>query len=110
MSHITAGHIHNSPSKNLVRADQASSEGISSSVFNFANVTKEGLVDNTLTMYPNGGATPTIFRDYVNSNFPLFREDMLVKAGAVFGGLVKRDFIKEDVASVGFLSFLSCQA
>jgi hypothetical protein len=61
VSHITSGYINNSPSKRLVRVNEAfegvgGADGVlngtsASSVFNYANVTKEGLVDNTLITY-----------------------------------------------------------
>ncbi|KAK0389691.1 hypothetical protein NLU13_3264 [Sarocladium strictum] len=93
LSHITQGYITNSGSKNLVRVDQGNDDGPSSSVFDYKNVTKDGLVDNTLTTYAPGSSKPVVWRGYVNSNFPIFQGDILVKYGAVFTGLVDRDFV-----------------
>lgn len=118
LSHITAGHIVNSPTRKLVRVDEAYEGGLASSLFNYANVTDGGLVDNTLTTF--GGASPdqiTVWRGFVNSNFPLFSADLLAQTGAVFGGLVARDLIRGQVASVGpstaqplqLLTMLACQ-
>lgn len=110
LSHITTGFITNSPSKGFVRTDEAfegfvrADEGfggnLASSFFNYANVTKEGLVDNTLTTYSSNSTKPDVWRGYVNSNFPIFEQRMLVKAGAVFGGLVHRQFVEGRVAAV----------
>ena len=110
LSHITSGFINNSPSKGIVRVDEAfegfihadggKSGNLASSFFNYANVTKEGLVDNTLTTYGGNSTEPDVWRGYSNSNFPLIKQDVLVKAGAVFGGLVHRQFVKGRVAAV----------
>lgn len=100
LSHITAGYIENSPSKGLVRVDEAYDGELATSFFNYANVTKSGLVDNTLTTYDQKHTKPTVWRGYVNSNFPIFDQNILVKAEAVYQGLVKRDFISSPVAAV----------
>ncbi|KAJ5392471.1 hypothetical protein N7509_007961 [Penicillium cosmopolitanum] len=63
LSHITTGYIRNSPSQLLVRADEAYDGTLASSVFNYANSTKEGLVDNTLTSYDESGK-PTVWRGW----------------------------------------------
>ncbi|KAF4995732.1 hypothetical protein FGRMN_4939 [Fusarium graminum] len=99
LSHIAAGFIENSPSEKFVRVDAATDGEMISSYFNYANVTKEGLVDNTLTTYDHNGSQPNIWRDYVNSNFPAFNKNILVEAGATFEGLVKRDFVPSAVAA-----------
>ncbi|GIJ90092.1 hypothetical protein Asppvi_009042 [Aspergillus pseudoviridinutans] len=99
LSHITTGFINNSPSQNFVRVDEAFEGGLASSFFNYTNTTKEGLVDNTLTTFGHESNEPTIWRGYVNSNFPLFPEDILVQSGAVFSGLVRRQFNKDLVAA-----------
>ncbi|KAF5675555.1 hypothetical protein FHETE_2552 [Fusarium heterosporum] len=99
LSHIIAGFIENSPSKKFVRVDAAADGEMISSYFNYANITKEGLVDNTLTTYDRNSSQPNIWRDYVNSNFPAFNENILVEAGATFEGLVQRDFVPSAVAA-----------
>lgn len=110
LSHITTGFINNSPSKGFVRVDEVFGDSgnaaqgpgstLATSVFNYANVTNEGLVDNTLTSYTSNSTKPDVWRGYVNSNFPIIEQDMLVKAGAVFGGLAHREFVKAPVAAV----------
>ncbi|CAM1507636.1 Fc.00g072770.m01.CDS01 [Cosmosporella sp. VM-42] len=99
LSHITTGYINNSPSQGFVRADEASNGSLASSLFNYANVTKEGLVDNTLTTYNPSSSKPDVWRGYVNSNFPIFGEDILIQAGAVFVGLDRRNFIEGQVTA-----------
>lgn len=97
LSHIMTGYIDNSPAKGMVRVNEAYDDAPASSVFNYANVTGDGLVDNILTIY--NGTTPYVWQGYVNSNYPIFEQDFLAKADAVFGGLVTRQF-NGDVASV----------
>jgi hypothetical protein len=73
------------------------------SLFNYANTTQEGLVDNTVTTYASNSTKPDVWRGYVNSGFPLFQGDLLIKNEGVFGGLVKRQFIDGNVAAVSRL-------
>lgn len=103
LSHITTGYIVNSPSRGFVRVDQANDEGFGTSLFNYANVTEDGQVDNILRMYTANSTAPNIWQGFVNSNFPIFQEDILVQAGAVFSGLVKRTFWTGQVAVVRIL-------
>ena len=100
LSHITAGYIENSPSKAFVRADEAYEGEMASSFFDYSNVTEAGLVDNTLTTYDHKSIKPTVWRGYVNSNFPIFDKKILVDSGAVFEGLVNRNFNPSPVAAV----------
>lgn len=53
-----------------------------------------------MTTFDHKSNEPTIWRGFVNSNFPLLPEDILVKSGAVFGGLVRRQFNEDLVAAV----------
>ena len=100
LSHITTGYMYNSPSANIVRVDEVYKGTIASSVFNFANVTKYGLVDNTLTSVFEDFRGPSVFRGYVNSNFPLIIGSFLVDMEAVFTGLVDRSLISGQLSSV----------
>lgn len=100
LSHITAGYISNSPSLGIVLVDEASDSGLASSLFNYANTTRDGLVDNTLSTYSRSSSNVDVWRGYVNSAFPLFAQDFLVTNNAIFGGLVKRQFCEGYVASV----------
>ncbi|KAH6971084.1 hypothetical protein BKA56DRAFT_495308 [Ilyonectria sp. MPI-CAGE-AT-0026] len=103
LSHITTGYITNSPSQGFVRAVEAFDGNMASSLFNYKNVTQDGLVDNTMTTYYPKSAKPEVWRGYVNSGFPLFSEDILIQGGAVFVGLVQRQFIDGRVAAWSLL-------
>lgn len=94
--------MYNNPSKNHVRVDETFEDGLASSLFDFSNVTKDGLVDNTLTSVFKDFAHPDVWRGYVNTNYPLIAADFLAKNGAVFAGLVDRQFLEGKVASVRF--------
>jgi hypothetical protein len=80
--------------------DEAFDTQLASSYFNYSNVTKSGLVDNILTTYDHKHTNPSVWRGYVNSNFPIFDKKILVDSGAVFVGLVKREFNTSPVAAV----------
>ncbi|CRG84844.1 Anoctamin-5 [Talaromyces islandicus] len=99
LSHIMSGYMYASPSQNLVRVDETYDGGLARSIFNYANVSNEGLVENILTSFTDNLTNPTVWTGYVESNYPLFTDDFLVKNEAVFGGLVKRDFLEGQVAS-----------
>ncbi|OAA43777.1 hypothetical protein NOR_04352 [Metarhizium rileyi] len=99
LSHIQIGYMYNAPSKNMVRADEVFEDGLATSVFNFANVTSDGLVDNTLTSVFRDFAHPDVWRGYVRTNYPLIRADFLISSEAVFSGLVERALIPGKVAS-----------
>ena len=100
LSHITTGYIDNAPSEGFVRVDEAFDGQLASSFFDYSNVTDSGLVDNTMTTYNHNSTTPSVWRGYVNSNFPIFQKNILVEAGAVYERLVQRDFIPSPVAAV----------
>lgn len=101
ITNIAAGYIVNSPSKGTVRVYVTSKGGLESSNFNYANVTEEGLVDNIVTTYSDDSENPAnVWRDFVNSNFPIFKETILVDSGAVFAGFVKRRIVEGRVAAV----------
>lgn len=89
--------INNSPAEGVVRVNEAYDDAPASSVFKYTYVTGDGLVDNVLTIY--NGTTPYVWQGYVDSNYPIFEQDFLAKADAVFGGLVTRQF-NGKVASV----------
>lgn len=100
LSHITSGFMYFSPSQNLVRVDEAYDGSLAASIFDYKNVTQDGRVQNTLYSYTDSLTTPDVWNGYVVSDFPLFKTDMLVEKGAVFGGLVERDLLKGKVAAV----------
>lgn len=92
-----------SPSQNLVRVDEAYDGSLAASIFDYKNVTQDGRVLNTMYSYTEDLTNPDVWSGYVVSNFPLFKADMLVEKGAVFGGLVERDLLKGKVAAVSSL-------
>ncbi|RHZ43941.1 uncharacterized protein CDV56_102991 [Aspergillus thermomutatus] len=98
LSHVTSGYIYFSPSQGIVRADEAFDGAMATSVFDYDNMTADGLVDNTMTSF-GFDMRPVVWRGYVLSNYPLFAEDMLVQGGATFGGLVERDIVRGRVAA-----------
>ena len=85
LSHIMTGYIDSSPTTKIMRMVEAYDDAPASSVFNYANVTTDGLVDNFMTIY--NGTKPYLQQGYVNSNYPIFEKDFLVKNDAVFRGL-----------------------
>lgn len=92
------GYIDNSPNKKIVRVNEAYDDAPASSVFNYANVTEDGLVDNLMTIF--NGTKPYVWQGYVNSNYPILGMGFLITNKAVFEGLVTRRFTERDVASV----------
>ena len=76
---------------------------IASSLFDYTNISSDGLVSNTLyTLSPSVLSKPEVFSDYVNPGFPLFTEDILISNNAAFTGLVDRSRNGNGVvASVG---------
>ncbi|KAJ4302881.1 hypothetical protein N0V90_001772 [Kalmusia sp. IMI 367209] len=100
ITNIAAGYILNSPSQKTVRVYVTSKIGLESSNFDYANVTDEGLVDNIVTTYSDDSENTTnVWRDYVNSNFPIFDKTILADSGAVYAGLVERRIVKGLVAA-----------
>jgi hypothetical protein len=102
LSHITSGYVQNTPSKLQVRVDEAFGGTIASSIFNYANISVNGEIENILTSTTSSDLIDlTTFRGYVTPNFPLWPEDILQQnGGAVFTGMVDRELIPEKVASV----------
>ncbi|KAF5015766.1 hypothetical protein F66182_12780 [Fusarium sp. NRRL 66182] len=102
LSHITSGYIYNIPDQAQVIATEAYAGNLATSTFNYANISQDGLVDNTVIYFPVGGndTSPEMFRDYVNPGFPLIKDDFLVSNGAAFGGLVSRELLPGKVAAV----------
>lgn len=101
VTNIAAGYMVNSPSQGIVSIQITSKIGLESSKFDYANVTNEGLVDNTVTTYDvNSESNSTVWRDYVNSNFPIFGQTILIDNSAVYAGLAQRRITEGLVAAV----------
>ncbi|EED18048.1 conserved hypothetical protein [Talaromyces stipitatus ATCC 10500] len=101
LSHITSGYIYNLPKQNLVISNEAYDGNLAASTFNYANISKDGLVDNTIIYIPIDGndTNSESYRGYVNPGFPLIKDDFLVSNGASYGGLVRRELLPDKVAS-----------
>jgi hypothetical protein len=90
ISNIGAGFLYNSPTAMKVRADVTFGLNIGTSIFDYTNISADGLVSNILyTFSPSLASSPNIFSEYVNPGFPLFTQDILQVNGAVFTGLVE---------------------
>ncbi|KAL9565318.1 hypothetical protein ACKAV7_010678 [Fusarium commune] len=89
---IVTGYLENSGSQGIIRVDQAYDGSLTSSVYDYNNMTDDTMVDHTMTTFESGASCPKVSRDYANVTFPLFSKDMLIKGGAVFTGSVTRDF------------------
>lgn len=99
---ITTGFVHNSPSERSVRVDHTVNGSLFSSVFDYANTSRGGLlVDNIRTRSSSSDACEpaVVWRGYVDSDFPLIEADVLGSAGAVFQGLLERSFVRGYVAA-----------
>ncbi len=104
MSHIASGYIYNSPSNQKIRVDEAFDSNFASSLFDYTDISSDGLVSNTLyTLAPCIAATPQFWQGYVMPVFPLFSSDILVTCNAVFTGVVD-DRFNGKVASVSYSS------
>ena len=91
LSHISAGVLYNSPTANKVRADESYDMNIASSLFDYNNLSSDGLVSNTVYDFtPSILSKPIIFNGYVDSNYPLFTQDILQSNSGVFTGVVDR--------------------
>ncbi|PNP81267.1 hypothetical protein FNYG_05299 [Fusarium nygamai] len=89
---IVAGYLENSGSQGIIRVDQAYDGSLTSSVYDYNNMTDDTMVDHTMNTFQSGASCPKVSRGYDNITFPLFSKDMLIKGGAVFTGSVTRDF------------------
>ncbi len=107
MSHIASGYIYNSPSNHKIRVDEAFDSNFASSLFDYTDISSDGLVSNTLyTLAPCIAATPQFWHGYVMPVFPLFTSDILVTSNAVFTGIVD-DRFNGRVASVSYSSIVT---
>jgi hypothetical protein len=104
-SHIASGYLYHSPSNQKVRVDATHDLNFASSLFDYGNVSSDGLVSNAMyTLEPSIAARPRIYRGYVKPGFPLFEDETLAESRAVFGGVVDDRYVG-TVASVSPLSF-----
>jgi hypothetical protein len=95
VSHIASGFIYSSPSQQKVRVDEAYDSGLGSSLFDYTNVTQEGVLNRQWILNPAITSRPDLWQGYVSPAFPLIPRDFLVTNGAVFGGLVDDPYVGE---------------
>ncbi|KAK9761942.1 hypothetical protein K7432_012776 [Basidiobolus ranarum] len=88
LSHISSGAFYVSFVQKKVRVDLANEKSFSSSLFNYNNQTKEGLVSNKMFSYnENLAKDPTCMDYYVEPSVPLFPTDVLISSNGVYAGL-----------------------
>ncbi|RGP72921.1 hypothetical protein FLONG3_6559 [Fusarium longipes] len=97
MSSISAGFIHNLPSKGLILADQVIDGTLTSSVFDYKNTTFDDNVDHNMTVFQRVSDKPKSWRGYDVVSFPILTKKMLINGDAVFIGQVTRDFAGRGV-------------
>ena len=86
ISHIASGFVYNSPSQRKVRVDEAYDSTFGSSLFDYNNVTQEGVANRLWTLSPAITSPPACFEGFANPAFPLISEDFLVANNAIYGG------------------------
>ena len=93
VSHIASGFLYNSGANKKVRVDEAYNSTLASSLFDFTNVTSDGLVRNDLFIIaPSIASKPTCTQFLANAAFPLVPTDLLTANNAVFAGLAEDEF------------------
>ena len=95
LSHIASGFIYSSPSQQKVRVDEAYDSALGSSLFDYTNITQEGVANRQWLLDPAITSPPSLFQGYVTPAFPLIARDLLVTSGAVFGGVVNDPYVGE---------------
>ena len=87
--------MYSSPAQQKVRVDEAYDSGLGSSLFDYTNVTQEGVANRMWILTPAITSPPDLWQGYVNPAFPLFSRDLLVTSGAAFGGVVNDPYVGE---------------
>lgn len=65
---------------------------LTSSVFDYNNITFDDNVDHTMSVFQNVSKGPVVWRGYDVVSFPILTQRMLITGDAVFTGHVTRDF------------------
>ena len=86
LNHITSGFWYSSPSAKKVRVDEAYESTLASSLFDYDNVTTEGVNNIFWYLKPSIASTPQFYVGYELPSFPLFTADLLVSNNAVYAG------------------------
>lgn len=107
ISNIASGFIYHSPSQETVRVDETYESTLGSSLFDYTNVTQEGVANRVWTLSPAITSPPQCFEGFVSPAFPLITEDILVANNAIYGGLM-HDALAGEVALVSLKAFCSC--
>lgn len=78
--------------------DEAYDTTLGSSLFDYNNVTDEGVSNILWTLTPAVASEPEFFTGYVVSAFPMIPTDLLVANNAVYAGVVKDPYVGEMTA------------
>lgn len=71
---------------------------IGSSLFDYSNVTQEGVANKMWTLSPAIASAPQYFFGYVEPAFPLLSEDLLIASQAVYVGTINDPYVGEATA------------
>ena len=86
ISHIASGYIYCSPSAEKVRVDETYDSALGSSLFDYTNVTSEGVSNTLWLLSPSLTSVPQFYTGYQVPAFPLIPTDLLVNNNAVYAG------------------------
>ena len=78
--------MYHSLSEAKVRVDEVYDFTLGSSLFDYANVREEGVLNRLWTLSPAITSPPQCFEDFVAPAFPLIQDDILVANNAIYGG------------------------
>ena len=99
VSHIASGYMYSSPTQKKVRVDESYDGALGSSLFDYANVTNEGVLNIQWLLTPAVVSTPQFFVGYVDApSFPLIPADLLIAGNAVYAGVVQDPYVGEVTA------------
>jgi len=98
ISHIASGYLYTSPSQLKVRVDEAYDSGFGSSLFDYTNVTAEGVENIQWILSPAITSPADCVRGAVSPAFPLLADDFLVTNNAIFAGVVDDAYVGKVVA------------
>lgn len=92
ISNIASGFIYHSLSHGKVRVDEAYDSTLGSSLFDYTNVTQEGVANRQWTLSPAITSAAQCFVGFSNPGFPLVSDDFLVTNRAIYGGVMHDHF------------------
>lgn len=84
--------------------DEAYDTTLGSSLFDYDNVTAEGVSNIMWTLSPAVASEPEFFSGYVVPAFPIIPSDLLVASNAVYAGVVQDPYVGKMTA----VSYSSC--